>query len=628
MTWSLTQANSVYNVPQWSEGYFEINDQGQLCVKEQDVLYPLEEILAQASQMGLQRPLLMRFPHIIHDRVAKLIQAFDLALADQTYQGQFTAVYPIKVNQQRRVVEAIVQGQLAAGQKRLGLEAGSKPELLAVLAQAEKAPCVIVCNGYKDPEYIRLALLGERLGHQVYLVIEKSGELDWVLDIAQEMGVTPRIGVRARLANKGEGNWSNTGGEKSKFGLTAPEILHLLARLETRQAMPSLQLLHFHLGSQIANIRDIQSGLQECARIFSELHALGANITTVDVGGGLGVDYEGARSQSSCSMNYSPAQYAWQVVHAFATACERHDIAHPNIITESGRAVSAHHALLVAEVIDHEPPYEGSMTEPRDEDHQLLHEIWQSAHEMEQGIASSTETWNDIAYIQTEALAAFTHGDLGLRERATIEGMVNNLALRLRSKLSPTRRAHREILDQINDKLADKYFVNFSLFQSLPDVWGIDQIFPIVPLHRLNEEPTHRAVIQDMTCDSDGSINGYIDGDSLETSLPVPPWQEGSPLLLGFFMVGAYQEILGDLHNLFGDTDAVDVLLTPEGVQLKHATRGDTVDTVLRYVNFSSEQMLASYGRQLARSDMGRDLQNDWLASLRRSLQAGTYLKR
>lgn len=628
MTWSLAQANRIYNVPQWSEGYFQIDQQGLLCVKDGDQLYPLEAILHQASQMGLQRPLLMRFPHIIHDRVQQLIAAFQRAIHDQQYQGTYQAVYPIKVNQQRRVVEAIVQGQLQAGQSTLGLEAGSKPELLAVLAQAEKAPTVIVCNGYKDPEFIRLALLAERLGHTVYIVIEKSGELDWVLDIAQQLEVTPRIGVRARLANTGKGKWEDTGGDKSKFGLTAAEILHLLKRLQERDAMGSLQLLHFHLGSQIANIRDIHTGLLECARIFSELHALGANIRTVDVGGGLGVDYEGARSQSSCSMNYTPYEYAWQVVHAFANVCDPLGIAHPNIITESGRAVTAHHAVLISEVIDHEPPYQGDLQGPEPDSHRLLLDAWNAYQELQQGIASSSEVWNDIAYIQSEAIAAFTHGDLSLSERAAIEGMVNAIAIQLRSQLSPARRAHREILDEINGKLADKYFVNFSLFQSLPDVWGIDQVFPIVPLHRLNEEPTHRAVIQDMTCDSDGRIDTYIDGDSLENSLPVPPWRDDQPLLIGFFMVGAYQEILGDLHNLFGDSDAVDVLLAAEGVQLKHATRGDTVDTVLRYVNFSSEQMLASYSRQLARSNLSRDQQNDWLASLRRSLQSGTYLRR
>lgn len=621
-------AQQIYNVPHWSEDYFAINDEGLVAVCAQQHQIPLSHIIDQVKAQGLALPTLIRFPNILHHRVGTLNQAFARAAQECNFKGAFTAVYPIKVNQQRRVVEELVRGQQAAGQS-LGLEAGSKPELMAVLAMSHGQQATIVCNGYKDSHYIRLALLGEKLGHKVYLVIEKLSELSRILDEAKALGVVPRLGVRARLASIGKGNWQNTGGDKSKFGLSAGQILQVLDELKSRDQLNSLQLLHFHLGSQIANIRDIQNGLRECGRFFAEMGGLGANIQVVDVGGGLGVDYEGTGSRNYCSTNYSMQEYANKVVHAFAEACEAANLPHPDIITESGRAMTAHHAVLVTDVIDWEQPSNQPLSAPAPNAPALLNDLWRIYQQLDQvSPRSMLELYHDVVQDLSDGQNAFIHGALSLSDRAQVEAYTTQICLRIRAGLDSHNRAHAVVLDELNERLADKLFVNFSLFQSLPDIWGIDQIFPILPLTGLNHAIDRRVVIQDITCDSDGRVDQYVDGEGIEATLPFPAYEKAEDILMGFFMVGAYQEILGDMHNLFGDTDSVDVVIDDQGrFTLENLQAGDSIASVLRYVNFDPEQMELAYERHINGSSLAEKDKALFLQELTESLSAYTYLK-
>ena len=631
---SHASADHVYNIPHWSDGYIAVNNQGEVIIRPQrdrsDADINLPELTRSLVASGLALPVLIRFTDILHDRVNKLCRAFNNVSAEQGYQGSYTAVYPIKVNQQRRVVEELMAAEPAASNGQIGLEAGSKPELMAVLAMAGKPGAVIVCNGYKDREYIRTALIGRKLGHRVFIVVEKLSELPLILEEAKNLGVTPLIGVRARLATIGKGNWQNTGGEKSKFGLSASQVLQVLEQLEQAGALASLQLLHFHLGSQIANIRDIQTGLRECARFYSELYRLGAPITTVDIGGGLGVDYEGTRSRSSCSANYSVHEYAYNVVHVIQAECERQGLPHPNLISESGRALTAHHSVLVANVIDRETTDTPAPGAPSGDAAAPLQDLWRDLQSLEDPASprSLAEIYHDVMQAMADVHAQFAHGLLGLPERAAAETLYIHCCQTLRGQLNGANRAHREIIDELNEKLADKLFVNFSLFQSLPDVWGIDQIFPVMPISGLNRPLTRRAVIQDITCDSDGRLDHYVDGQGIETTLPLPETDNDEPLLIGFFMTGAYQEILGDMHNLFGDTHSVDVRLDDSGhYQVSTPILGDTVAKVLRYVNFEPEALLRAYRTLFNSSELPVQVQTELMAELEAGLEGYTYLE-
>ncbi|GGX67942.1 biosynthetic arginine decarboxylase [Saccharospirillum salsuginis] len=628
MNWSVQDAMELYNVGRWSEGYFEISDDGRVTVRHPAQSIPLTRIVDAARAQGLQLPLLVRFPHILHDRVAHIVHAFQAAIDNERYQGAYQPLYPIKVNQQRRVVEEIIEGQQRVCDGRIGLEAGSKPELLAVMAEAHKGETTIVCNGYKDKEFIRLALQAERLGHRVFLVVEKASEVDWIVQLSQEMGVAPRIGVRARLSSIGKGNWQNTGGEKSKFGLTAAEVLRVAEKLREADMLEAFQLLHFHLGSQIANIRDIQVGLRECARFYVELRELGAPVTSVDVGGGLGVDYEGTRSRSACSMNYSTQEYANNVVYAFRQAAETSGQPHPAIFSESGRAVTAHHAVLITDVIEEERAEPGEVHKPDDDDVPALHELWSCYQDLDNKRRSLAELYHDAGYFLSECHQAYNLGQLTLTGRAQAEELARALNVGIRQRLNPSKSSHRAMIDDLNEKLATKLFVNFSLFQSVPDIWGIDQIFPILPITGLDREPTERGVIQDITCDSDGRIDGYVDGEGIETTLPLPHWQPNEKPWLGFFMVGAYQEILGDLHNLFGDTDSADVYFDDNGeLSLSNVKRGDAIHNVLKYVDFDATLLKAAFRKQLEASTIDADTQAEMMRQFETGLDQITYLE-
>jgi len=628
MNWSVNDALERYNVDRWSEGYFGIADDGRVTVRHQAGDIRLTRIVEAARSQGLQLPLLVRFPHILHDRVARIVEAFEHAIGSENYQGRYQPLYPIKVNQQRRVVEEIIAGQQRVCGGRIGLEAGSKPELLAVMSEAYKGETTLVCNGYKDKEFIRLALQAEMLGHRVFLVVEKASEVDWIVQIARELGVQPRIGVRARLSSIGKGNWQNTGGEKSKFGLTATEVLNVVETLKAADLLDAFQLLHFHLGSQIANIRDIQVGLRECARFYVELRELGAPVSAVDVGGGLGVDYEGTRSRSSCSMNYSTAEYANNVVFAFRQAADMADQPHPDVFSESGRAVTAHHAVLITDVIEEERAEGGDMSAPDADAVSALQELWSCHQDLDNRKRSLPELYHDAGYFLSECHQAYNLGQLNLAGRAQAEELARSLNLKLRGRLNPAKNSHRVILDDLNEKLATKLFVNFSVFQSVPDIWGIDQIFPVLPLTGLDREPTERGVIQDITCDSDGRIDGYVDGEGIETTLPLPAWQADEKPWLGFFMVGAYQEILGDLHNLFGDTDSVDVYLDGGNeVRLENQRKGDSIESVLRAVDFNPELLRSAYQRQLDASTLDNEQQGRLMHDFELGLTRITYLE-
>lgn len=622
--------NDQYNLAFWSDGYVRVNSLGNLAMHP-DPDYPdgidLTALVRQVRASGLRLPVLARFPGILHHRVGVLVKAFAKAREEYDYQGRFTPVYPIKVNQQRPVVEQIVKGQKQAGIERIGLEAGSKPELIAVLAQARDHKAVIVCNGYKDQHFIRLALMAEKMGHQVYLVIEKMSELPMILREAERVGVTPRLGVRARLATIGKGNWQHTGGEKSKFGLSAWQILQVVDSLRQLGQLDCLQLLHFHLGSQLANIHDIQHGLRECSRIFAELVALGVGIHVVDVGGGLGVDYEGTRSRSYCSMNYSIHEYARKVVSALKEICRETGAPEPDIISESGRAMTAHHAVLLTEIIDHERPQDGVLVPPEEDDPACLKGL-HHAHDALRQVRSSgalVELYHDTQQWMADAQAGFSTGVVNLTQRARVEALYARCSRLLLQHLNPANRTHRPLIDELNERLADKVFVNFSLFQSLPDVWGIEQIFPILPVAGHGHSMRHRAVLQDMTCDSDGRIDAYVDADGVGTSLPLPSINKGD--VLAFFMVGAYQEILGDLHNLFGDTDSVDVIYRHgQEPLLENAFRGDSIASVLGYVNFNGEDIRERLLSQVNSSGLEEADKALFRHELSESLSAYTYL--
>jgi arginine decarboxylase len=622
--WDIDEARDLYNLPFWSEGYFDINEFGHLVARPygSERHIDLYQLAHEIRGAGLVLPVLVRFLDILRDRVDSLCGAFARAMRQDGYEGAYTAVYPIKVNQQRRVVEEI----LDHGGDRVGLEAGSKPELVAVLALSG-AGGIVIANGYKDREYVRLALVGGQLGIRVFLVVEKLSELRVILAESRALGVEPLLGVRIRSSAIGAGKWQNTGGEKSKFGLMANEVLALVDELEGNGMLGRLQLLHFHLGSQIANIRDIKKGLAEGARYYAQLRALGADIHIVDVGGGLGVDYEGTRSRSFCSVNYNVQEYANDVVHALWQVCAERGLAHPQIITEAGRAMTAHHAMLITDVIDSEDA--GGMDlppPPTGDDPLILHDLWQGINDVSERRA--LEAYHDACHWLGEAQVMFTHGMLSLRQRAHAEQLYLATCRRVRDLLRVGVRAHREVLDELNERLADKYFCNFSVFQSIPDTWAIDQVFPIAPLHRLGERPTRRAVLHDLTCDSDGRIELYVEGAGVETSLPLHPFDKQNPYLVGIFMVGAYQEILGDMHNLFGDSDSVNVRLSPHGGHtLEQPRRGDTVDSVLRYVHFDAQELLGLYRSRAEAAALTPEQRRSYLAELSAGMSGYTYLE-
>jgi len=620
--WSVEQSRDLYRVPWWSEGYFDINKNGHLSVHPRQSSGPeidLHELAMQLRRDGTPLPVLLRFTDILQHRVDALCRAFGDAMQEQEYRAAYTAVYPIKVNQQRKVVEDIIH----YGGKRIGLEAGSKPELLTVLALSGQGN-TIICNGYKDREYIRLAMIGQQLGLRVFIVIEKLSELHLVIQTAREMGLTPRLGIRVRLASIAAGKWQNTGGEKSKFGLHSAEVIRAINKLADADMLECLQLLHFHVGSQVSNIQHFQKALREGARYYAELREMQAPVSVVDVGGGLGIDYEGSLSENYCSMNYSMQRYADTVVHAFAEACRENDLPQAEIITESGRAMTAHHALLITNLIDWEQAQGLDKPRPPGEiDPAIVNELWQLLVSLDDN--NAVTAYHDATHYYNESREMFILGLLNLEHRARIEESYFAICRSVLERL-PSEQA--ELRNHLTGKLADKYFFNFSLFQSIPDSWAIDQIFPILPLHRLDEEPDRRTVIQDLTCDSDGSIDLYLGVDGPAGNLPLHQPRNQEPYLIGILLLGAYQEILGDMHNLFGDTASVNVELNDSGkFRLTEYHHGDNVADLLDYVHIDGKQLQQMFSDKIRTAGLPEPQQSDYLNELIQGLEGYTYLE-
>ena len=601
--WSLDRARHTYSIPYWSEGYFDVDAHGRMVVRPRGAGGPelaLPEVVAKATGAGLKLPLLLRFSDILGDRLGKLQAAFGRAMKELDYQGGYTAVYPIKVNQHRGVA-----GELAAaGGEGFGLEAGSKPELMAVLGLARPGSLVI-CNGYKDREFIRLALIGRKLGLETFIVIEKPSELAMVIEEARALDVKPGLGVRLRLASLGAGKWQNSGGDKAKFGLSPRQVLDLVERLKAADMLDTLQLLHFHMGSQISNVRDIANGMREAVRYFVELTRLGCNVRFMDSGGGLGVDYEGTRSRGFCSINYGLDQYAHTLVQPLAEACAEEGITPPRMVTEAGRAMTAHHAVMVVNVSEVERAPEGQVPRSDDDEPSVVRHLRETHAAL--GQRPALELFHEAQHHLAEGQALYALGQITLRHRARLDDLFYAIAHDVRERLTAQERSHRDVLDELNERLVDKYFVNFSVFESIPDVWAIDQVFPIVPIARLDEAPDRRGVIADLTCDSDGRIDSYVESESLDSSLPLHSPREGESYRLGIFMVGAYQETLGDIHNLFGDTDTANVELGEGGgYSVARQRKGDTTDVMLDYVGYDLNELRFAYKTKVDAAGLDR----------------------
>lgn len=620
--WSQDQARKTYSIPHWAEGYFDVDGAGRIAVAPKGAQGPsiaLPEVIDQALAEGANLPVLVRFPDILGDRLGKLQSAFAQAQAEWDYDGGYTAVYPIKVNQHHGVA-----GTLAShAGEGFGLEAGSKPELMAVLALSRPGG-LIVCNGYKDREYIRLALIGRKLGLQTFIVVEKPSELPIIMEEAKSLGVAPGLGVRMRLASLGAGKWQNSGGDKAKFGLSPRQVLDLWKSLREAGMTDALGLLHFHMGSQISNVRDIANGMREATRYFVELSKLGAKISHVDVGGGLGIDYEGTRSRSFCSVNYGVAQYATNIVQPLAEACEEHGLASPRIVTECGRAMTAHHAVLVANVSEVERAPEGRVPAAHDDEPAVIRHLREIHGDLQ--ARPAVELFQEAQHFHAEGLTLYALGQIDLAQRARIDDLFYAIAHGVRERLTYDEKSHRAVLDELNERLVDKYFVNFSVFESMPDVWAIDQVFPIVPIERLDERPERRGVIADLTCDSDGKIDIYVENEDLDTSLPLHDLRHGESYRLGFFLVGAYQEILGDIHNLFGDTDAIEVRVKDDGYAIAQQRRGDTTDVMLDYVGYKLADLRAAYRGKVESAGLPADESQRMNDALEAGLTGYTYL--
>ncbi|WP_144392591.1 biosynthetic arginine decarboxylase [Pleionea sediminis] len=616
-----------YNIPLWSDGFFNIDDDGDLVViSENDGVtyrHKLHKIIEKLDLDEKPLPMLLRFGNILRNRLDQIADAFADTIKERGYNNRYTCVYPIKVNQQRSVINELT----SHGGSRFGLESGSKPELLAVLGTQMPAESVVVCNGYKDREYVRTALIGQQMGRRVYLVVEKLHELDIVLDEAQKMGVQPKLGVRVRMYAIGKGNWQDTGGEKSKFGLSPSQLIKFTEKLKEHGMLDCLKLLHCHLGSQISSITDIRKGVKECARYFVELRRMGLPLSIIDVGGGLGVDYEGTQSPSYYSINYTVQAYANTIVETIADVLDSHQLEHPEIITESGRALTAHHAVLITNMFDKETAPGLNEPEPvTAEETNVLQNLWRHYESLDE--ESAIETYNSAIFYLNEALMLYTHEGISLEEWARCEQLYFAICRKILPLLDETIPGHETVITELNNKLADKLFCNFSLFQSLPDAWGVGQIFPVVPIHHLNKPLTTRGILKDITCDSDGRIERYVNGRSIESSLLLPEVNESEQFLVGIFMVGAYQEILGALHNLFGDTHSAHIELKANGeFEEQEFTEGDTVAEALSIVHYDEKMLTRQFHDQLSQSKLDVDTQKAYLEELAAGLQGYTYLE-
>jgi arginine decarboxylase len=628
--WTIQDALELYDVHAWGAGFVTINQKGNVEIRPRGNGGPgidLADLVTDLRGRGLRVPLLIRFSDILAARVRNLCGCFASAIAEHHYRGRHRAVYPIKVNQQRHVVEEVIDFGRTYG---VGLEAGSKPELLAILPIMDNPDSLIVCNGYKDREYVEIALLAQKLGRTPIIVIDRFHEIELVLEVARELRIRPHLGVRAKLSAKGAGRWVESGGDRSKFGLTADELVEAIERLRTAGMLDCLELLHFHIGSQVTAIRAIREAVQEATRIYVGLYEMGARLKTIDVGGGLGVDYDGSQTNFQSSMNYTNLEYARDVVATIGEACEEKSIPHPDIVTETGRAMVAHHSVLIFNVLGVNEVLPKTAPEaPSPADHKVVHALFEAYQSISR--KNVLEAYHDAVAAKDEALTLFNLGYVDLKTRGRCERLFWACCEKLLRVVREMDYVPEE-LEGLDRAMADTYYGNFSVFQSAPDHWAVKQLFPTMPIHRLTERPTRRGVFADLTCDSDGKVDLFIDRRDVKHVLELHP-QSGEPYYIGMFLVGAYQEILGDLHNLFGDTDAVHVRLSDEGgYTVEHVVEGDEVNEVLAYVQYDRRTLVEKVRRTieqaLRRGEMSSEDSARLVKRYEQGLQEYTYLSR
>jgi len=628
--WTVADSAEVYGVKYWGHNYFSVAESGNVQANPAGADGPaidLKELVDEVARRGIGLPLLIRFSDVLRSRIVELNETFKNAIAEYGYKGEFKGVYPIKVNQHRYVVEEIIR---FGRPYHYGLEAGSKPELLAVMAMLDDEDALIVCNGYKDEEYIETALMASKLGRTVLIVVEKFSELALIAETAKKIGVRPRIGIRVKLAAKGSGRWEASGGDRSKFGLSTREVVEAINFLRANDLLNCFELLHFHLGSQISAIRAVKNALREAGRFYVEVCKLGAPLKYFDAGGGLGVDYDGSQTNFASSMNYTTQEYANDIVFSLQEICDQANVPHPTIVTESGRAVVAHHSMLVVDILGVGEFDVGKAPDKIGRDaNRVVKNLYETYKEVSR--KNVLESYHDALEYKEEALQLFNLGNLSLSDRVVAEDVFWAICQKLLKIVREMREVPEE-LEGLERALSDTYFCNFSMFQSLPDIWAIDQLFPIMPIHRLGEEPTRRAVLADITCDSDGKIDHFIDRRDVKSVLELHP-VNGHDYYLGIFLIGAYQEILGDLHNLFGNTNTVHVSLAEGGgYQIEHVVTGDTVTDVLKYVSYSREDMVARVRRFAEMAVRANRMTLEETRSMLRMYEEGlagyTYLER
>jgi arginine decarboxylase len=626
--WTTRDSAELYNIRGWSNGYFDVNDDGNvaLTVGPQGEQIDLKRVVDDLIRRGLSMPMLLRFPDILKKRVEELFGAFQAKIDEYKYQGRYRAVMPIKVNQQRHVVEELLTHGKQYG---LGLEAGSKPELLVALALMDQQDGLIVCNGYKDVEYIETALLAQRLGRKPLLIVDRFQELEMIVQASRRLEMKPYIGVRSKLSSKGSGRWAESGGDRSKFGLTAAEMVQAVELLEAASMIDRLVCLHFHIGSQITAIRAVKDALQEAVRMYADLYRMGAPLEYIDVGGGLAVDYDGSKTNFSASKNYSLEEYAADIVDGIAGVLNQEKIPHPTIISESGRALVAHHAVLVFNVLGHNEVSVGRPAEATSvEDHQVIRDL----RDVYAGVTRKNyqEAYHDALQLKEDALSLYRHGIIDLRGRARVEELFWAITRKI-WKIARELDYVPDDLEPLDKQLADTYYCNFSVFQSVPDSWAVDHLFPVIPIHRLKEQPTRHGILSDLTCDSDGKMDRFIDLHDVKNTLELHPFSPNEPYFLGVFLVGAYQEILGDLHNLFGDVNAVHIVSDGTGYRLRNIAEGDRVRDVLRYVSYDERSLMASLRESIEQALSKGTMTFEESATLVRHFEEGlagyTYLE-
>ena len=627
--WKVDDSIELYNINSWGKDYFSVNDKGNIVVrpKESGPEIDLRNLIDELQLHDISLPLLLRFPDILNNRISKISKCFDRAAKEYDYKAESYIVYPIKVNQMRPVVEELISH---GNNYHVGLEAGSKPELHAVLSLNFDSDSMIICNGYKDESYIKLALLAHKMGRKIFLVVEKMMELRTIARLAKSMAIRPNIGIRIKLASSGSGKWEESGGDISKFGLNSSELIDALDLLKREGMEDCFKLIHFHIGSQVTNIRRIKTALKEATQFYAQLTKSGYNIEFVDIGGGLGVNYDGSGSSTSGnSINYSIQEYVNDAVYSIVDICYKNDLMQPNLIIESGRSLTAHHSILIFEVLARTQLPAFSEEEVIGEDaHELVRDLYDIWNKLSPN--RLIEQWHDAMQAREDALELFNIGLVDLATRATVERLFWSIAREVNTMAGKSKHAPEE-LRAISRSLPDKYFCNFSLFQSLPDSWAIDQVFPVVPLSRLNEPPTCSATLQDITCDSDGKIDNFISTSNNAYHLPVHELREGEPYYIGVFLVGAYQEILGDLHNLFGDTNAVHISIKDDEYVVDKIIEGETIADVLDYVQFDHKRLVRAIEIWVSKSVKSGVITleegKEFISNYRSGLYGYTYLE-